>query len=69
MTIEMALSGLTYSMVCALLSLFVVGISLIASTAMIYGLVKTLGYIFKATKGGVDNLKESVKELSQTITT
>jgi ABC-type proline/glycine betaine transport system permease subunit len=69
MTIEIALSGLTYSMFCALLSLLIVGISLILSIAMIYVFIKALVFLLKATKGGVDNLKESVKELSHTIST
>ena len=69
MTIELALSGLTYSMFCALLSLLIVGISLILGIAMIYGFIKALVFLLKATKGGVDNLKESVKALSQASTT
>jgi uncharacterized membrane protein len=69
MTIETALSGLTYSMICTLFSFLIVGISIISSTAMIYIFIKALVYLLKATKGGVDNLKESVKALSQTVTT
>ena len=69
MTIESALSGLGYSMVCALISLLIVGLSLISGTAMIYGFIKVLVLLLKIMKGGVSNLKESVKELSQTVTT
>jgi hypothetical protein len=65
MTIEIALSGLSYSMFCTLVSIFFICISLILSVAMIYCFIKALSFILKATKGGVDNLKENVKALSQ----
>ena len=69
MTIELALSGLTYSMFCALLSLLIVGLSLLLSTVMIYGFIKVLSFLLRATKGGVDNLKETAKALTQSATT
>jgi hypothetical protein len=69
MTIENAISGLSYSMFCALASLLIVGISIILSTAMIYGFIKALNFLLKATKGGVDNLKETAKALTQSATT
>jgi len=69
MTIETALSGLSYSMFCALLSLLIIGLSLLLGTAMVYVFIKVLGVFLKAMKGGVDNLKESAKALTQTVTT
>lgn len=69
MTIEIALSGLSYSMFCALVSLLIVGLSLILATAMVYVFIKALVFLLKATKGGVDDLKETAKALSQTVTT
>jgi len=66
MTIENAISGLSYSMFCALTSLFIIGLSILTSTAMIFGFIKALDYLLKAMKGGVSSLKESAKEMSQT---
>jgi len=69
MTIELALSGLSYSMFCALLSLLVVGLGLLLSTVMIFAFIKALSYMLKAMKGGVNDLKETVKEMSDASTT
>jgi hypothetical protein len=69
MTIETALSGLCYSMFCSLVSLLIIGISLIIGVAMVYAIIKALVFILKIMKGGVENLKETVKALSQTATT
>lgn len=65
MTIEIALSGLTMSLACALITLILVGLSIIASTALIYGFIKVLSLLMKAMKGGIDDLKETAKALSQ----
>jgi hypothetical protein len=64
MTIENALSGLSYSMFCALTSLLIIGLSIITGTAMIYGFIKALNYLLRAMKGGVNSLKESAKALT-----
>jgi hypothetical protein len=69
MTIEIALSGLSYSMFCVLGSLFIIGVSLLIATAMIYGFIKVFGILLKAMKGGMDSLKDTAKALSQTVTT
>jgi|GEM_PF-2540329 len=69
MNIELALSGLSISLACALGTLLLVGLSILLSTIMIYGFIKVLVFLLKATKGGVDDLKETVKALSQTVTT
>jgi len=69
MTIEVALSGLTYSMFCALITLLLTGLSLLLATAMIYGFIKALVFLLGIMKGGVDNLKETAKALSLTVTT
>ncbi len=69
MTIEQSISGLTYSMFCALISLLIVGVSLILATASVFGFIKSLVYLLRKMKGGVDDLKESVKALSQTVAT
>ena len=69
MTIELALGGLSYSMFCALLSLLIVGLSMLIGTAMVYLFIKSLSYILKLMKGGVENLKETAKELTKATTT
>jgi len=68
MTIEQAISGLSYSMFCALTSLFIIGLSILTSTAMIYGFIKALIFLLKAMKGGVDSLKETAKALAYVAT-
>jgi hypothetical protein len=69
MTIEVALSGLSISLFCALVVLILTGLSLISATAIVYGFIKVLVFLLKVMKGGLTDLKETAKALSQTVTT
>lgn len=69
MTIEFALSGLSMSLFCTLITLLLIGVGLIFSAGMICGFLKTLVFLLKVMKGGMDDLKESIKAMSPTIKT
>lgn len=69
MTIELALSGLSMSMFCTLITLLLIGVGLIFSAGMICGFIKALVFLLKVMKGGMDDLKESIRAMSPKITT
>jgi hypothetical protein len=53
MTIELAISGLSLSLFCVLVTIFFIGISIVAGTAMIYAFVKALSFLLIKMKGGI----------------
>ena len=64
MTIELALSGLSISLFCAITTLLFVGLSILFCTATIYYFVKGMNYFLTGMKGGFGDLRENVKALS-----
>lgn len=63
MTIELALNGLSMTLFCVLITIFLIGLSLVAGIAMVYVFVKSLSYLIKKMKGGLDELKRESKSL------
>ena len=64
MTIELALSGLSLSLFCVVITLLLIGLSITICTAVIFFFVKGMNYMLSRMKGGFEDLKENVKAMA-----
>lgn len=64
MTIELALSALAQFIFYALAGIFIIGLGLVLGMVIIYWLIKALIYMLKITKGGIEDLKKTVKAIA-----
>ena len=63
MTIELAVSGLSMTLFCSLITILLIGLSIVIGASMVYGFVRSLTFLIKHMKGGILELRKESKSL------